>query len=136
MYPIIYFLDKSVTFIDYAADASSFDKVIASNEDISRAKVLKILENHNNIAIISEDIEARFAHFAEEFKFVVAAGGVVLDNSGKTLMISRRGRWDLPGGRAASHSLSMEAFLYSGGPLCAGFRAGGVDQARIRAHGL
>jgi 8-oxo-dGTP pyrophosphatase MutT (NUDIX family) len=98
MYPIIYFLDKSVTFIDYAADASSFDKVIASNEDISRAKVLKILENHNNIAIISEDIEAQFAHFAEEFKFVVAAGGVVLDNSGKTLMISRRGRWDLPKG--------------------------------------
>ncbi|MBO5875422.1 MAG: NUDIX hydrolase [Alistipes sp.] len=98
MYPTVYFLDKSTTFIDHTADTSSFDKVIEASEGISRAKVIQILENHNNIAIISENIDQCFASFAEEFKFVVAAGGVVLDNDGKTLMISRRGRWDLPKG--------------------------------------
>lgn len=98
MYPIVHFLDKSATFIDHAADTSSFDMVIAATEDISRAKVLKILENHNNIAIISNNANEAFTAFAEEFKFVVAAGGVVLDSDGKTLMISRRGRWDLPKG--------------------------------------
>ncbi len=98
MYPIVHFLDKSATFIDHAADTSSFDMVIAATEDTSRAKVLKILENHNNIAIISNNANEAFTAFAEEFKFVVAAGGVVLDSDGKTLMISRRGRWDLPKG--------------------------------------
>ena len=98
MYPIVHFLDKSATFIDHAADTSSFDEVIAAADGISRAKVIKILENHNNIAIISDNVDETFASFADEFKFVVAAGGVVIDNDGNTLMISRRGRWDLPKG--------------------------------------
>lgn len=98
MYPTIYFLDKSVTFIDNATDASSFDKVIDAASGVSRAKVIKFIENYNHIAIISDNVEQTFSAFAEEFKYVVAAGGVVLDSVGKTLMISRRGRWDLPKG--------------------------------------
>lgn len=94
----IYFLDKSVTFIDLAADTSAFDEVIAAEDGFSRAKILKILESHNHIAIISSNSDQTFARFAEEFKYVVAAGGVVIDKSGNTLMISRRGRWDLPKG--------------------------------------
>ena len=96
MYPTVYFLDKSVTFIDYSADTSSFDYICDSPEDISRAKVIKFLENHNHIAILSDNANDMFARFADDFKFVVAAGGVVLENSG--LMIARRGRWDLPKG--------------------------------------
>ena len=98
MYPTVYFLDKSVTFIDHSADTSSFDHVFEGSEDISRAKVVKFLENHNQIAILSDNANDMFARFAEDFKFVVAAGGVVLDNSGRSLMIARRGRWDLPKG--------------------------------------
>ena len=98
MYPTIYFLDRSVTFIDREADTTAFDLIVEAAEGISRAKVIKILETHNNIAIISDSANDTFTSFAEEFTFVVAAGGVVLDSSGKTLMISRRGRWDLPKG--------------------------------------
>ena len=98
MHPIVYFLDKSVTFIDRTDAADGFDFVITAEDDISRAKVIKILDTHNHIAIISDNSHESFARFAEDFKFVVAAGGVVIDNNGNTLMISRRGRWDLPKG--------------------------------------
>ena len=98
MHTTVYFLDKSVSFIDRSADASAFDCIIESSEDISRAKVVKILETHNRLAIISDNPSEAFSRFAEDFTFVVAAGGVVLDNTGRTLMISRRGRWDLPKG--------------------------------------
>lgn len=98
MHTIVYFLDKSVSFIDRSDEASAYDCIIESSEDISRAKVVKILETHNHIAIISDNPAEAFARFADDFTFVVAAGGVVLDNSGRTLMISRRGRWDLPKG--------------------------------------
>ena len=94
----VYFLDKSATFLNRTADITSYDKVLDAADGISRAKVIKILENHNHIAIISDNSEQTFAEFSNEFKFVVAAGGVVIDNSGNTLMISRRGRWDLPKG--------------------------------------
>ena len=98
MYPTVHFLDKSATFINREADITSYDMVIEAADGISRAKVIKILETYNNIAIISDNAEESFASFADEFKFVVAAGGVVIDKSGNTLMISRRGRWDLPKG--------------------------------------
>ncbi len=98
MYPTVYFLDKSVTFIDRTADIASFDEVVEIADGISRAKVVNFLDNHNHIAIISENFDETFRKFAEEFKYVVAAGGIVLDSCGKALMISRRGRWDLPKG--------------------------------------
>ncbi len=98
MRPTVYFLDKSVTFIARTDDVTRFDTVIEGSTDISRAKVVKFLDTYNHIAIISDDPQSQFEEFASEFKFVVAAGGVVIDNEGKTLMISRRGRWDLPKG--------------------------------------
>lgn len=98
MYPTLYFLDKSVTFIARTDNVAKFDTVIEASTGISRAKVIKFLDTHNHIAIISENPTATFDEFAKEFKFVEAAGGVVIDNEGKTLMISRRGRWDLPKG--------------------------------------
>ncbi len=98
MHPTVHFLDKSATFIDRDTDTAPFDMVIEASDGISRAKIIQILENSNNIAIISNNANEAFSSFAKEFKFVAAAGGVVLDNSGKTLMISRRGRWDLPKG--------------------------------------
>ena len=96
--PTVFFLDKSVSFIDRSAESSSFDYILEGSEHISRTKVVKILETHNHIAIISDNTAEAFKRFADDFKFVVAAGGVVLDNSGNTLMISRRGHWDLPKG--------------------------------------
>ena len=56
MYPTVHFLDKSATFINREADTTPYDMVIEAADGISRAKVIKILETYNNIAIISNII--------------------------------------------------------------------------------
>lgn len=40
---------------------------------------------------------------AKSHQLIKAAGGVVNDDSGRVLMIFRRGKWDLPKGKAEEH---------------------------------
>jgi len=40
-----------------------------------------------------------FENFSKRFKFIEAAGGLVLNDKGKVLMIHRLGVWDLPKGK-------------------------------------
>lgn len=94
----LYFLDKSVTFTDEADADNRCDAVIAADDSVTRAKVLKILESCNRLAVLTNDPEAAFDRFGREFVRVDAAGGVVADPEGNILMILRRGRWDLPKG--------------------------------------
>ena len=95
---IVYFGDKALLF-GAAAPASQWHGVrAASPDDAARAKVLKILESHNRVALVGDDPEALFARFAADFACVEAAGGVVTDAAGRHLLIYRNGRWDLPKG--------------------------------------
>lgn len=98
MNPTVYFLDKSITFLPEGAEISGFDAAIDAAQGISRAKVVKILETHNRLAVLSDDPDAAFKELGRDFMYVTAAGGVVRDGNGHTLMIYRRGRWDLPKG--------------------------------------
>ena len=94
----IYFQDKSLTFSRVQAPSADF--VIPSGEagSLTRAKVLKIFETHNSLVALSNEPEAAFRRFSEEFTGVEAAGGVVVNPRGEWLMIRRNGRWDLPKG--------------------------------------
>lgn len=92
------FADKEVLFSDHRPSDSDFVLRPEPGERIGRAKVLKILENHNSVAVLSSDPAAVFGDFASDFACVEAAGGVVADRSGAWLMIFRNGRWDLPKG--------------------------------------
>lgn len=94
----IYFLDKSLTF-STECDSSEAVVLPASEEnELSRAKVLKILETTNHLVQLSDDPAGAFRRFATEFTVVEAAGGVVVNRAGEWLMIYRNGRWDLPKG--------------------------------------
>ena len=94
----IYFQDKSLTFS--RVQASSADFVIPSEAvgSLTRAKVLKIFETHNSLVALSNEPEAAFRRFGEEFTGVEAAGGVAVNPRGEWLMIRRNERWDLPKG--------------------------------------
>ena len=94
----VYFADKAVAFADAAPDGAWHVVPGAADSDLSRPKILKILESHNSVAVVAADPGAAFAAFAAEFTRVEAAGGVVVDDAGAWLMMRRNGRWDLPKG--------------------------------------
>ena len=94
----VYFADKSVIFTSDAPGGECYAVVPADPADLSRAKVTKILESHNCVAVVSADPDAAFRSFAADFTQIEAADGVVVNDRGEWLMIRRNGRWDLPKG--------------------------------------
>lgn len=92
------FADKQVIFTDRAPAGADFTLRAEPDGKIGRAKVLKILEKHNALAVLSSEPVVAFEAFAADFVRVEAAGGVVVDDCGACLMILRNARWDLPKG--------------------------------------
>lgn len=94
----VYFADRSVTFTPAAPGGEWYAVAAESDGGVSRPKILNFLESHNSVAVVSADPEATFRAFASQFAWVEAAGGVVVDDRGRWLLIHRNGRWDLPKG--------------------------------------
>ncbi len=95
---IVYYNDKTLLFDAEARCQNSLrlDGRTVVSTDI--AKLLQIIGNSDTVEIISDDFESVFDTFRAQFVEVNAAGGVVEDDCGRTMMIRRRGRWDLPKG--------------------------------------
>ncbi|MBQ5844792.1 MAG: NUDIX domain-containing protein [Alistipes sp.] len=95
---IAYFTDCALKFVpaDYSPTEGEY---VLSKDELSRAKVIKIFQSCNTIVVPCSDCKAEFSRFASSFKWVEAAGGVVVNSRAEILMIYRRGRWDLPKGR-------------------------------------
>ena len=92
----IYFTDKTLILTDNPTVGESLFRLASSQ--LSKANVLKIFETANTIEVCDSAIEAVIERFFAEFKYVEAAGGVVQNERGESLMILRNGRWDLPKG--------------------------------------
>lgn len=98
----IYFADKAVTFVVQEPVGSHFLLRLGVGERVGRAKILKILEKQNFVAVLTPEPDDAFAAFTAEFTPVEAAGGIVVNERGEWLMIHRNGRWDLPKGHLES----------------------------------
>ncbi|MFR9649308.1 MAG: NUDIX domain-containing protein [Rikenellaceae bacterium] len=85
----IYFADKSVSFVE---DANS------EESNLSIPALLHLFESEQDVVFTSRFSQQSFALFCQEFKSVVAAGGVVVNPKEELLMINRFQRWDLPKG--------------------------------------
>lgn len=92
----IFFTDKTLILTDTPTTAEGAVRLPSS--ELSRANILKIFENANTIEVCDCAIEAVAERFLAEFKYVEAAGGVVCNEHGESLMIYRNNRWDLPKG--------------------------------------
>ena len=92
----IFFTDKVLILTDTPVEVEGAVRLPSS--ELSKANVLKIFETTNSIIVCDEAIEAVRERFFGEFKYVLAAGGVVCNERGESLMIYRNHRWDLPKG--------------------------------------
>ena len=92
----IYFLDKLLILTDSPVDVEEYYRMPSS--ELSRANVLKNFETTNTIVVQDSMIEAYAEQFISEFKRVEAAGGLVENEKGETLMIYCYRHWDLPKG--------------------------------------
>ena len=81
----IYFLDKLLILTDSAVEEKEYYRMPSS--ELSRANVLKIFETTNTIVVLDSMIEPYIEQFFAEFKYVEAAGGLVENERGETLMI-------------------------------------------------
>lgn len=129
----IFFADKILTIsARRPADADVYVCELAAGERFPRAEAFRVLAEHGLVAVVTPDEEEVFAAFAAEFTAVEAAGGVVLDEDGRALMIYRNNRWDLPKGhleigetlaqcalREVAEETGIEAVHSRGEELCA-----------------
>lgn len=94
----VYFGDKTIVFTS-APPADTEDGAICVENGVPTiTKMIEKLENNKKLFVISHHPEASFNEFLTGFKVVEAAGGLVRNGQGDTLMIYRNDRWDLPKG--------------------------------------
>ena len=65
-------------------------------------KAIETLENEplcKAYVIYHWDLDELFYHFRRIFKYVHAAGGLVQNEKGESLIIKRKGKWDIPKGK-------------------------------------
>ena len=92
----IYFAHKVLILTDSPVEISDYYRMPSS--ELSRANVLKIFETTNTIVVLDSMIGPYIEQFISEFKWVEAAGGLVENEKGETLMIYCYRHWDLPKG--------------------------------------
>ena len=100
----VYFGDKSLHFTasadcDAAMQTDSAVYVCRDAEsELSPANILKIFATCDSIVCLADDAAAVFERWASQFRFVRAAGGIVVAPQGEVVMIRRSWHWDLPKG--------------------------------------
>lgn len=87
------------------ASAAASDKVLVNRYTgqtkslLNYADMLEKNTRFDSVTLYADDVEKLFQDFASQYKIVEAAGGVVFNQEHKTLLIFRRGFWDLPKGK-------------------------------------
>ena len=92
----IFFTDKMLLLTDTPVELDNYYRMPSS--ELSKANVIKIFETANIIVVQDRMIDSYIEQFFSEFKYVEAAGGLVENEKGETLMIFCYRRWDLPKG--------------------------------------
>ena len=95
---IIYFAERELLFTCSDVPDGYYIMEASDENPISRAKVITFLEKYNKVAVVCDDIQQTFDALAEEFVWVEAAGGVVVNDKDEVVMIVRNSRRDLPKG--------------------------------------
>ena len=101
----VFFNDRTIYLDDTLPDMTKVGRdYVCAFENITdlRPQLKQFLEPSlkGNLYIFHDDTEALFKTFRQCFNNIDAAGGVVQNDRGEILIIKRRGKWDLPKGKA------------------------------------
>lgn len=77
-----------------------FYKFYNSDELKDLLKLFSYVTSIKKLYVFHSKLDQLFKQFSSCFVNITAAGGVVINPEGKVLMIKRRGKWDLPKGKA------------------------------------
>ena len=119
----IFFTDKLLILTDTPSGVEGAYRLPSAY--LSIANVLKFFETYNTIEVCDRSIEAVKEQFIAEFKYVEAAGGLVENERGETLMIFCYRRWDLPKGHVDEGETDAECAVREVGEET------GVEDAKI-----
>ena len=101
----VFFNDRTIYLDDTLPDMAKVGRdYVCAFENITdlRPQLKQFLEPNRkgNLYIFHDDKEALFKTFRQCFNNIDAAGGLVTNERGDILLIKRRGKWDLPKGKA------------------------------------
>ncbi|MFY8137138.1 MAG: hypothetical protein ACOVMR_03475, partial [Flavobacteriales bacterium] len=98
----VYFSNRPVIFTQSEPEASLIFKGAEIIRSCGKMDILLIesavARGAKAIYVVCTDVEGAWKKFSEQFEFVQAAGGLVLNDAGKLLFIYRHEKWDLPKG--------------------------------------
>jgi ADP-ribose pyrophosphatase YjhB (NUDIX family) len=99
----VYFSNRPVIFTQSEPEASLIFKGAEIIRSCGKMDILLIesavARGAKAIYVVCTDVEGAWKKFSEQFEFVQAAGGLVLNDEGKLLFIYRHEKWDLPKGK-------------------------------------
>lgn len=93
----LFYKDKVIIFNSNFKDYSIKDVIFSNKPTINT--LIDEIERREFVVIVSNSSKKAFKHFKKSFQYIKAAGGIVTNSDGDTLMIYRNDRWDLPKGK-------------------------------------
>lgn len=123
----VYFANKVTIFTSDYQTSEGKTLFLPRGGEISRAGVLDALEDTDCLTVFAPDEKALFRRFCRQFVRVDAAGGVVVADDGRILMILRRGLWDLPKGHREKGETKAQCAVRETAEEC------GLDPSLLRA---
>ena len=114
----IYYNEKLVCLLHHAWDIHIQEKkgatlvVPYNNHPSVLLSILDKMEKNSelkNVYILSDNVKQLKKDFFGLFKIIRAAGGLVINRKGETLLMFRRGVWDLPKGKIDQNETKREA---------------------------
>jgi ADP-ribose pyrophosphatase YjhB (NUDIX family) len=99
----VYFSNRPVIFTQENLAPTSLGKgevaIISKGKTDTINIETAISRGAKTIYVVSSDVEKAWQSFANQFEFVQAAGGLVINSEAEMLFIFRMGKWDLPKGK-------------------------------------
>ena len=86
-------LKKEIYFKNILIESAGIEKIISTLKK----------DKYKAVHLIGSDLDSMLKTFLKLLPNVVAAGGKVLNSSGRILFIFRNGKWDLPKGKTESN---------------------------------